>query len=45
VGKDPWASPVPLEALQGYRPAFASSQKAKTGNAEAPEVKIFEYNP
>jgi dolichyl-phosphooligosaccharide-protein glycotransferase len=45
VGKDPWASPVPLETLQGYRPAFASSRKAKTGNAEAPEVKIFEYNP
>ena len=43
VGKDPWASPVPLEALAGYKPAFASSQKAKTGNAEAPEVKIFEY--
>ena len=45
VGKDPLASPVPLEALEGYRPVFASSQKARVGNAEAPEVKIFEYEP
>ena len=45
VGKDPLASPVPLEALQGYRPAFSSSQKAKTGNSDVPEVKIFEYKP
>jgi len=45
VGKDPLASPVPLEALKGYRPAFASSQKARVGNTEAPAVKIFEYNP
>ena len=45
VGKDPLASPVPLEALQGYRPAFTSSQKARVGNADVPAVKIFEYNP
>jgi len=45
VGKDPLASPVPLEALEGYRPAFASSQKARVGNTDIPAVKIFEYNP
>jgi dolichyl-diphosphooligosaccharide--protein glycosyltransferase len=45
VGKYPLASPVPLEALEGYRPAFASSQKARVGNNEIAEVKIFEYNP
>ena len=45
VGKDPLASPIPLEALEGYRPAFASSQKARVGNADVPAVKIFEYNP
>ena len=45
VGKDPCVSPVPLEALEGYRPAFASSQKARVGNSDVPEVKIFEYKP
>jgi oligosaccharyl transferase (archaeosortase A-associated) len=45
VGKDPLASPIPLEALEGYRPAFASPEKARVGNSQAPEVKIFEYNP
>ena len=45
VGKDPLVSPIPLEALEGYKPAFASSQKATVGNATVPEVKIFEYNP
>ena len=44
VGKDPLASPVPLEALEGYRLAFASPQKARVGNTEVPAVKIFEYN-
>ena len=43
AGKDPLISPLPLEALEGYRPVFASSQKAKAGSGEAPEVKIFEY--
>jgi len=45
VGKDPLASPVPLEALTGYRPAFTSPQKSRVGNGEVPKVKIFEYNP
>ena len=44
VGKDPLVSPVPLEALAGYSAAFASPQKARVGNGETPEVKIFEYN-
>jgi len=44
VGKDPLVSPVPLEALEGYRQAFASTQKSRVGNGEVPEVKIFEYN-
>jgi dolichyl-diphosphooligosaccharide--protein glycosyltransferase len=45
VGKDPLVSPVPIEALEGYRPAFSSTQKARMGNGEAAEVKIFEYKP
>jgi len=45
VGKDPAASPVPLEALAGYRKAFASNQTARVGNNDIPAVKIFEYNP
>jgi oligosaccharyl transferase (archaeosortase A-associated) len=44
VGKDPLLSPVPLEALQGYQPAFSSSQKTKAGNTDVPVVKVFEYN-
>jgi hypothetical protein len=44
VGKDPLASPVPLETLEGYSPAFASPQKARVGNNDVPAVKIFEYN-
>jgi dolichyl-diphosphooligosaccharide--protein glycosyltransferase len=43
VGKDPTVSPVPLEALEEYRRAFASPQMVRVGNAETPEVKIFEY--
>jgi len=45
VGRDPLASPAPLEALEGYRLAFASPQKAAAGSAQLPEVKIFEYTP
>ena len=45
VGKEPGLSPVPLEALAGYRLAYSSSQQVKTGTAETAEVKIFEYNP
>ncbi|MBN1691403.1 MAG: oligosaccharyl transferase, archaeosortase A system-associated [Dehalococcoidia bacterium] len=43
VGKDPHISPVPLEALEGYRHVYSSSQKSHIGNAELPEVRIFEY--
>ena len=45
VGKDPLVSPVPLEALEGYRSVFASPQKARVGNVDVPEVKIFELSP
>ncbi len=43
VGKDPGASPVPLEELTLYRPAFSSPETVKTGNLETSRVKIFEY--
>lgn len=43
VGKDPLASPVPLEALANYGLVFASPQKAGVGNTTVPEVKIFQY--
>jgi oligosaccharyl transferase (archaeosortase A-associated) len=42
VGKDPMASPVPLDELTGYRLAYSSSQKAKVGTADTSSVKIFE---
>jgi hypothetical protein len=45
VGRDPLASPAPLEALEGYRLAYASPQKASVGGVELPEVKIFEHRP
>ncbi len=45
IGVDPLKSPVPLEALTGYRTVFQSSQKASAGSTPVPEVKIFEYNP
>jgi dolichyl-diphosphooligosaccharide--protein glycosyltransferase len=43
VGKDPGASPVPLEELKLHRLAFSSPEKVKTGNLETARVKIFEY--
>lgn len=43
VGKDPTASPVPLERLDNYRLVYSSSQKTALGTAQVPEVKIFEY--
>ncbi len=44
VGKDPTVSPVPLDALDGYHLAYASSQKSKVGTADTSSVKIFEYS-
>jgi dolichyl-diphosphooligosaccharide--protein glycosyltransferase len=44
VGKDPTVSPVPLDRLNGYRLAYASSQKSKVGTADTSSVKIFEYS-
>ena len=44
VGKDPLASPVPLEALPEYSMVFSSSLTARVGNTDVPAVKIFEYN-
>ena len=45
IGTDPLKSPVPLEALKGYRTVFQSQQKASAGSSPIPEIKIFEYNP
>jgi dolichyl-diphosphooligosaccharide--protein glycosyltransferase len=42
VGKDPRISPVPLDALEGYKPVYSSSQKSRVGNGELPEVRVFE---
>lgn len=44
VGKDPLASPVPLEALPEYSMVFSSSLTARVGNTDVSSVKIFEYN-
>jgi dolichyl-diphosphooligosaccharide--protein glycosyltransferase len=45
IGTDPLSSPVPLEALAGYKLVYQSSQKASAGSSPLPMIKIFEYNP
>jgi oligosaccharyl transferase (archaeosortase A-associated) len=44
VGTDPFASPVPLEALEHYKLIYSSkgSRMMPSGD-QVPEVKIFEY--
>ena len=44
VGNDPLASPVPLEALDGYKPVYQSKETASAGSSPLPVIKIFEYN-
>jgi len=44
AGEDPFKSPVPLAAVEGYRLAFSSDGKVQlAGGSEQPEVKVFEY--
>jgi dolichyl-diphosphooligosaccharide--protein glycosyltransferase len=45
VGADPLVSPVPLEALDGYKLVYQSEEKAGAGSIPLPVIKIFEYNP
>jgi oligosaccharyl transferase (archaeosortase A-associated) len=45
IGSDPLASPVPLEALPGYKPVYQSKETASAGSSPLPVIKIFEYNP
>jgi len=45
VGKDPFTSPVPLEALQGYKLVHQCADKPGAGSNTTPEIKIFEYKP
>jgi oligosaccharyl transferase (archaeosortase A-associated) len=45
VGTDPLVSPVPLDQLSGYKPAYQSPEKASAGSTPLPAVKIFEYTP
>ncbi len=45
IGTDPLVSPLPLDALQGYKPVYQSSQKASAGSQPLPLIKIFEYTP
>ena len=43
VGTDPLISPVPLEALQNYRPVYESESKvAISSSNQTAEIKIFE---
>jgi oligosaccharyl transferase (archaeosortase A-associated) len=43
AGTDPLISPVPLEALQNYRPVYSSEDMASIGSAnQTAEIKIFE---
>ena len=43
VGKDPLVSPVPLEALEGYKLVYISGRKDLTGPVDRKVVKVFEY--
>jgi dolichyl-diphosphooligosaccharide--protein glycosyltransferase len=45
IGADPLSSPVPLEALDGYKLVYQSSEKAGAGSSPLPVIKIFEYAP
>jgi dolichyl-phosphooligosaccharide-protein glycotransferase len=45
VGRDPYICPVPLEALNKFKPAYDSSQTKKDGPATVPFIRIFEYLP
>ena len=44
VGSDPLASPVPLEALDGYKLVYQSKETASAGSSPLPVIKIFEYS-
>jgi dolichyl-diphosphooligosaccharide--protein glycosyltransferase len=44
IGTNPFASPVPLEALQNYKLIYSSkSEVARPDKVMIPEVKVFEY--
>jgi len=43
IGSDPLISPVPLEALDGYKIVYQSQEKASAGSSPLPVIKIFEY--
>ncbi len=46
AGSDPLISPVPLEALQHYRPVYSSDSLVSISSAnETAEIKIFERIP
>jgi len=45
IGTDPLVSPVPLEALSGYKLVYQSKETASAGSKPLPVIKIFEYNP
>ena len=43
VGTDPMVSPVPLEAMQHYKPVYDSESKVSISSAnQTPEIQIFE---
>jgi dolichyl-diphosphooligosaccharide--protein glycosyltransferase len=43
VGTDPAVSPVPLEALEHYKPVYASENKVAVSSAgQTPEIQVFE---
>jgi len=44
IGTDPLVSPVPLEALDGYKPVYQSKETASAGSGPLPVIKIFEYD-
>jgi dolichyl-diphosphooligosaccharide--protein glycosyltransferase len=43
VGTNPFASPVPLDASEQYKPVYSSEQTKKYADVIVPQVKIFEY--
>jgi oligosaccharyl transferase (archaeosortase A-associated) len=45
VGRDTYQSPVPLEALKGYKLVHGSLEKASAGTASVSFIKIYEHQP
>ena len=45
VSNNPFASPIPLEALKSYSLAYSSPSKVQVSDSDSvPEVKVFQFS-